>query len=80
MSSNYLVDTHCHLHDREFFAADQAEEMLRRYAEQEKAGEETQPVIILKDSAADFFEMTIDDFEIRDYHPVKPQLKFELGI
>ena len=30
MSSNYLVDTHCHLHDREFFAADQAEEMLKK--------------------------------------------------
>ena len=65
------------IYDRHY---DQADEMLRRYVEKEKAGEETQPVIILKDSAADFFEMTIDDFEIRDYHPVKPQLKFELGI
>lgn len=25
-----LVDTHCHLHDREFFSAEQAEEMLAR--------------------------------------------------
>jgi len=25
---NYLVDTHCHLHDREFFSESQAEEML----------------------------------------------------
>lgn len=25
-----LIDTHCHLHDREFFAAEQAEEMLAR--------------------------------------------------
>jgi thymidylate synthase len=23
---------------------------------------------------------TIDDFEMRDYSPMKPQLKFELGI
>ncbi|MBR2836879.1 TatD family hydrolase [Candidatus Saccharibacteria bacterium] len=26
----YLIDTHCHLHDREFFSAEQAEEMLKR--------------------------------------------------
>lgn len=26
----YLVDTHCHLHDREFFAKEQAEQMLVR--------------------------------------------------
>ena len=25
-----LIDTHCHLHDREFFTAEQAEEMLKR--------------------------------------------------
>lgn len=25
----YLIDTHCHLHDREFFSAEQAEEMLK---------------------------------------------------
>ncbi len=28
MDMNYLVDSHCHLHDREFFEADQAEKML----------------------------------------------------
>ncbi|MBR3139172.1 TatD family hydrolase [Candidatus Saccharibacteria bacterium] len=26
----YLIDSHCHLHDREFFTAEQAEEMLKR--------------------------------------------------
>lgn len=30
---NYLIDTHCHLHDREFFTAEQAEEMLKRARE-----------------------------------------------
>ena len=25
-----LIDTHCHLHDREFFSEEQAEEMLKR--------------------------------------------------
>jgi len=28
-----LIDSHCHLHDREFFAAEQAEEMLVRARE-----------------------------------------------
>lgn len=27
---SYLIDTHCHLHDREFFTSEQAEEMLER--------------------------------------------------
>ena len=26
----FLIDTHCHLHDREFFSEAQAEEMLKR--------------------------------------------------
>ncbi len=26
----YLIDSHCHLHDRQFFTEDQAEEMLKR--------------------------------------------------
>ena len=65
------------IYDRHY---EQADELLRRYEEKKKAGEEPQPEIILKDTAKDFFEMTIDDFEIRDYTPVKPQLKFELGI
>ena len=29
-SLTYLIDSHCHLHDREFFTAEQAEEMLTR--------------------------------------------------
>lgn len=38
------------------------------------------PYLILKDSAQDFFQMTIDDFEMKDYVPIRPQLTFELGI
>lgn len=30
---NYLVDSHCHLHDREFFEAEQAEKMLENAKE-----------------------------------------------
>lgn len=31
--SNYLIDTHCHLHDEEWFAPSQAEQFLRDAAE-----------------------------------------------
>lgn len=74
------------IYDRHY---EQADEMLRRYesllAQEAAAAESGAPVtalpeIILKDTAKDFFQMTIDDFEIRNYTPVKPQLKFELGI
>ena len=27
-----------------------------------------------------FYDFTLDDFELIDYEPVKPQLKFDLGI
>ena len=30
MADNFLIDSHCHLHDRSFFAEKQAEEMLER--------------------------------------------------
>lgn len=39
-----------------------------------------QPKLILKAEGKSFFNITVDDFELVDYYPVKPQLKFELGI
>jgi thymidylate synthase len=40
-----------------------------------------QPSLILhKEKGCRFEDITIDDFEMRDYTPMKPQLKFELGI
>jgi thymidylate synthase len=38
------------------------------------------PQLILNPEAKNFFEMTIDDFTMKDYNPMKPQLKLELGI
>jgi thymidylate synthase len=35
---------------------------------------------IKKGAPKDFFELTIDDFEVDNYEPLKPQLKLELGI
>ena len=60
---------------------DQAYELLLRHELIGKYYDDSDPVVVnLNKKAKDFFEMTIDDFEITGYHPIKPQLKFELGI
>ena len=41
---------------------------------------ESQPKLILRDGAVDFYSMTIEDFTMENYNPIKPQLKLELGI
>lgn len=59
---------------------EQGMEMLRRFEDNLVEGD-THPIIKLKSDATDnFYEMTIDDFEIIDYEPIRPQLKLELGI
>ena len=66
-----------------------AEEMLRRYDEKlrEESDEtlvlnhmDTRPMLLLNDNKTDFYDMTIEDFFMVNYNPVKPQLKLELGI
>ena len=58
---------------------DNAQEMLRRA--EVMANDTQQPVLVLnKEKGCHFEDITIDDFEMRDYNPMKPQLTFELGI
>ena len=67
-----------------------AAEMLKRYEELEVKedfhsyfGYETQqetPNLYLNAAATDFYNMTIDDFIMQGYNPIKPQLTLELGI
>lgn len=38
------------------------------------------PMLILNPDKTNFYEMTIDDFTMENYNPIKPQLKLELGI
>lgn len=63
---------------------EQAEEMLKRYKDLEMHefyGEHIKtPKLIFNPEKTNFFEMTINDFEMIDYEPIKPQLKLELGI
>ena len=60
-----------HVYDRHI---DQVNELLNREPSHK------QPKLILKEGKTNFYDFTIDDFELIDYEPVKPQLKFELGI
>lgn len=58
-----------------------AEEMLRRAKEDEASGSVAAPKLLLnKEAGCDFTDITLEDFEIVDYEPMQPQLKFELGI
>lgn len=60
-----------HIYDRH---VKQAHELLRREPSV------IQPQLILNAEGKSFYEITAQDFELKNYEPVKPQLKFELGI
>lgn len=38
------------------------------------------PHLVLNPEKTNFYDMTIDDFTMENYNPIKPQLKLELGI
>ena len=64
------------IYDRHIEAA---EEMLRRF-HQEALPQDEKVRLILNPDKTNFYDMTIDDFTMENYFPVKPQLKLELGI
>ena len=66
----HVVDN-LHIYDRHI---NQAKELLARTPSNK------QPKLVLKEGKTNFYDFTIDDFEMIDYEPVKPQLKFDLGI
>ena len=58
-----------------------AEEMLRRGEEVLKDEDAPMPLLVLnKEKGCDFRDILLEDFEMKDYNPMKPQLTFELGI
>jgi thymidylate synthase len=66
---------------------EQAKEMLDRVGkaairdyERGYYTEIKKPMLILNPDKTDFYEMTIEDFTMENYKPLKPQLKLELGI
>ena len=61
-----------HIYDNQF---EQAEELLHREPS------DCQPHLVLNvPDGTDFFDIKPEDFELVDYEPVKPQLKFDLAI
>ena len=61
-----------HIYDNQF---EQAEELLRRESSN------CQPRLVLNvPDGTNFFDIKPEDFELVDYDPVKPQLKFDLAI
>lgn len=61
-----------HIYDNQF---EQVEELLRREPS------DCQPHLVLNvPDGTNFFDIKPEDFELVDYYPVKPQLKFDLAI
>lgn len=66
---------------------DAAKEMLNRVGlmaireyERSYYEERKKPMLILNPEKTNFYDFTIEDFEMENYEPMKPQLKLELGI
>ena len=61
---------------------DAAKEMLKRYADYYPQGilKGIKPALNINENKINFYDMTIDDFTMDGYVPIKPQLKLELGI
>ena len=65
---------------------DAAAEMKKRYRNMEREeyfgyrDSNEIPNLILNTTKTNFYDFTVDDFELINYEPIKPQLKLELGI
>ena len=59
---------------------DQAQELLRRAAEAEKSAAPVPGLTLTCAEGCAFEDITLTDFVLTDYEPMRPQLTFELGI
>lgn len=82
--TGYKAGVFCHfvqneqIYDRHI---EQANEMLKRFKTSISESKSTsKPHITLNSEKKDFYEMTIEDFSMENYEPIKPQLKLDLGI
>lgn len=67
-----------HIYDRHI---EQAEETIKRIQQLKQREVQSQPKLILNvPDGTNFYDITVDDFELVDYNPIKPQLKFDLAI
>lgn len=65
------------IYDRHTEAAD---ELFKRFQQHEKDKSQSLPNLILNPNKKNFYEFTIDDFEMIDYNPIMPQLTLDIGI
>jgi thymidylate synthase len=65
------------IYDRHTEAAD---ELFKRFNEHIDDQPENQPQLILNPDKNNFYDFTIDDFEMINYDPIKPQLTLDIGI
>lgn len=78
--TNYIPGVFTHfvaneqIYDRHIIAA---KELLKRF---ENINEKNEIHISLNTKVHDFFEITVDDFKLENYKPMKPQLQLDLGI
>lgn len=84
--TGYEAGVFCHfvqneqIYDRHI---EQANEMLDRYDKKDSILTFTPqpcPKMILNPEKTNFYDMTIKDFTLENYHPIKPQLHLDLGI
>lgn len=61
-----------HIYDRHI---EQAHELLSRETNNQES-----PALILNAEGKGFYDITADDFTLVNYNPIRPQLKFDLGI
>ena len=59
---------------------EQAKEIINRYFVARENTNTATPKLILNPEKTNFYDITIDDFTMENYHPIKPNLKLELGI
>ena len=65
---------------------DQARTMLKRYDDRDYDDiwsvevKAPKPMLVLNPDKYDFYDITVDDFTMVNYEPIKPQIKLELGI
>ena len=64
------------IYDRHMEAA---QEILHRYYESDIV-DKIKPNLVLNSEKTNFYDITIEDFTMENYAPMKPQLKLELGI
>lgn len=57
-----------------------ARELLRRDEEIETNNDWIKPTMILNPDKNNFYDITIDDFVLKNYSPIEPNLKLDLGI